>query len=63
MKKKFKLIINPNLNTAKLNLRVALPYYDYSHFKELINMACCYNAEIQYVNEILCIEIYNIGLR
>ena len=25
-------------------------------------MACCYNAEIQYVNEILCIEIYNIGL-
>ena len=61
METEFKAIIVKEAGTGdvlKTNIRINIPE-DYPGIGELVSIACCYNAKIEYVNGALVIEAYN----
>lgn len=61
MKQEFKAVINSDLETGEAIMRIWMPYDDVA-FQNFINIACCYNAEVAYVDGALNIKTNNIEL-
>lgn len=61
MNLEYKVVITKVAETGEkmdATIRIELPY-DSPNFKELINIACCYNADVEYLDGMLVVKPYN----